>query len=148
MWLSQWLSDPHSAVRSTILAEFQKSLKAPTWPTVRRDRTIAELLAAAENIAQDSTRKAAENTARLRTKRLAGMAADPSSTLRETERLVKERSRAAYTQISTLLAELRELFAGTAQSDLAEEQAEKLKSKNPTLRILVSELRDQGFLTK
>jgi hypothetical protein len=147
-WLTQWMSNPHSTVRREILAEFQKSHPAPQWPTVRRDRTMAELTATATEIQDESARKAAEQAARKRAKRLADMAADPSPTLRETEQLVKQRSSEAYRQIATLLADLREALAGSEQSDLAEQQARKLKDKHPTLRLLTSELRRKGFVPK
>jgi hypothetical protein len=147
-WLAQWMADPHSNVRREILAEFQKSQQAPLWPTVSRYRTIAELNAVAEEIQHQADHKAAANAARQRAKRLAGMAADPARTLRETEELVTRRSGEAYRQIATLLAELRDALAGTEQSGLAEQQAQKLKSKNPTLRLLTSELRRVGLLPK
>jgi len=76
------------------------------------------------------------------------MAADPTETLRETEKHVKERTGSAYTKIAKLLVELREALAGTMQSGLAERQAQKLKAENPTLRLLVAELRKEGFLPK
>ncbi len=76
------------------------------------------------------------------------MAADPATTLRETEELVARRSTEAYRQIAMLLAELRAALAGSEQSGLAEEQARKLRTKNPTLRLLTSELRREGFLPK
>jgi hypothetical protein len=76
------------------------------------------------------------------------MAVDPTQTLRKTEKLVTQRSGEAYCQIATLLAELRDALAGTEQSGLAEQQAQKLKSKNPTLHLLTRELRRQGFLPK
>ncbi len=147
-WLAQWMADPHSIVRSEILEQFRKSRSAPLWPTIRRDRTIAELKATAEEIQQEADRNAAANAARQRVQRLADMAADPARTLRETEKLVARRSTEAYSQIATLLTELREALAGSEQSGLAEQQARKLKDKNPTLRLLTSELRRKGFLPK
>ncbi len=147
-WLAQLMSQSHATVRNQILAEFKKSRREPVWPTVRRDRTISSLLATAEAIDQKADRKKAEGVARERTKRLAEIATNPTRTLRETEELAKQRSKAAYTQISTLLAELRESQAGTDQSEVAEQQAQKLNRENPTLRTLVSELRKEGFLTK
>jgi len=147
-WLAQWLTDPHSIGRGEILAEFRESHRAPLWPAVRRDRTIAELKATAEEIQLEADRNKAANAARQRAKRLAGMAADPAQTLRETEKLVTQRSREAYRQIAMLLAELRGALAGSSQSGLAEEQARKLKNQNPTLRLLISELRREGFLPK
>ncbi len=76
------------------------------------------------------------------------MAADPVPTLLETERLVKVRSRDSYVEIATLLKDLREALAGTKQSGLAEQQAQKLKKENPTLNLLTSELRRAGLVTK
>jgi hypothetical protein len=147
-WLIQLLSDPHSSVRSEILAEFNKGRHASLWPTVRRDRTIAELLASADEIQEKADRKTVEKTARQRAKKLADMAADPQRVLREAEQLVPQRSHKAYRQIGQLLADLRESLAGTDQSGLAEQHAVQLKKKYPTLRVLVSELRRVGFLAK
>jgi hypothetical protein len=147
-WLLQWLSDPDSTVRREVLAGFQKSRRAPLWPSVRRDRTMAELTTSATKVHDQSARKAAEQATRKRAKNLADMAADPAPTLRETERLVNQRSTEAYQQIATLLADLREALAGSEQSELAEQQARKLKDKNPTLRLLTTELRHKGFVPK
>jgi len=147
-WLAQLMSDPRSTARMEILAAFRKSRNVPAWPTVHRDRTIAELLATAVKIEQENLRQAAEEAAQLKKKRLAAMKADPESVLRETEQLVNGRSREAYSKISKLLAELRESLAGSEQSGLAERQAQKLKKANPTLTLLVSQLRQEGFLAK
>lgn len=147
-WLLDWLADAHSSARRDMLAEFRKSRPTAAWPTVQRDRTIAELETAAEDVHKKAVRKAADKAAQQRTKRLADMAADPAPTLRETERLVKLRSRDSYTEIATLLKDLREALAGTKQSGLAEQQAQKLKKANPTLRLLTSELRRAGFVAK
>ncbi len=145
-WLLEWLADAHSSARSDVLAEFRKSRPMAAWPTVQRDRTIAELETAAEDIHKNAVRKATEKAAQKRAKRLADMAADPAPTLRETERLVKLRSRESYVAIATLLKDLREALAGTKQAGLAEQQAQKLKKENPTLNLLTSELRRAGFL--
>jgi hypothetical protein len=147
-WLCQLMTDPHGAVRREIIAEYQKSRKAPSWPTIQLDRTLADLRAAAETIGQDMSRKRAEAAARTRSSKLAGMAADPMKTLRETEKLVGERSTHSYGQIAELLADLREALAGTDQAGLAEQQARQLKEVNPTLHHLTSTLRRKGFLKK
>ncbi|HKB05952.1 MAG TPA: hypothetical protein VKD90_27405 [Gemmataceae bacterium] len=147
-WLVQWMTDPHSAARKELLAEFQQTQGAPLWPTVRPARTIAELERKATEVQRESDRKAIENAARKRAKRLAGMVADPDRTLRKTEELVAGRSREAYHEIATLLAELREALAGSERAGLAERQAQSLRAQNPTLRVLISELRRQGFLPK
>ncbi len=147
-WLLDMLADAHSSARSDMLAEFSKSRPGAAWPTVQRERTIAELETAAEDIHKKAVSKAAEKAEKQRTKRLADMAADPAPTLRETERLVKLRSRDSYSEIATLLKDLREALAGTKQSGLAEQQAQKLKKENPTLKLLTSELRRAGFVAK
>ncbi|MGD1278643.1 MAG: hypothetical protein ABR964_15635 [Tepidisphaeraceae bacterium] len=147
-WLHQLMADPRAAVRSEILAEYQKSQTTPSWPTIRLDRTIAEIRTAAEAIQHEQNRKHAEAAARRRAKKLAEMAADPTRTLRETEELVEERSLETYHQIALLLADLREALSSTDQSSLAEQHARKLKDKNPTLHHLTAELRGQGFLKK
>jgi hypothetical protein len=147
-WLTQWMTDPHSLVRREILAEFRQSRNAPLWPVVRRERTMAQLMARAEEIQDESNRKSAEKAARQKAKRLAGMAADPDRTLRETENLVAQRSTEAYRQIATLLADLREALVGSEQSGLAEQHAQELRRKNPTLRRLIAELRRERLLPK
>ena len=147
-WLAEWLADPRSAVRREILAEYQRSQGSPSWPTVRADRTIAELKAAAEEIARDLTRKKADKAARERAKKLADMAADADPTLRETEELTKQRTQRAYAQVAELLADLREALAGTDRVGLAEDQARKLKEANPKLHMLTSALRGKGFVKK
>jgi hypothetical protein len=147
-WLAQLMSDPQSMVRMDMLVAFRKSRHAPAWTTVRLKRTIAELRAAATKVEQERQHEAAEKAAREKTQRLANMKADPERFLRESEKLVKERSRDAYTKTSKILAELREALAGSDQSGLADRQAQKLRKANPTLSILVSALRREGFLPK
>ena len=147
-WLAQLMGDPHSAVRREILADFQKSQDTASWPTVRVDRTIAELKAAAEEFQSERNRKQAEKAARQRAKKLADMAADPTQTLRKTEDLVKQRSVDAYHEVALLLADLRQALSDSNRSSLAEQQARKLKEANPNLNHLTAELRRQGFLKK
>ena len=147
-WLAQLLADPQSKVGGEIRTAFQKSWNLPAWATVRRDRTIAQLEAAAAEVQREATRKSASKAAREKAKRLAGMAANPDPTLRHAESLVKKRTKDDYTQIGKLLAELREALAGTDRAGLAEQHAQKLRRENPTLRTLIAELRRAGFLTK
>lgn len=147
-WLIQLMSDPCSAVRSEILARFSNGRQPAVWPTVRRGLTIAELRLAAAEIQQRADQKAVEKVAREKVKRLAKMAADPENVLRELKPLTEQRTQSAYRQIGNVLAELRESLIGKNQSNLAEQFAQTLKRENPTLRILISELRRQGFLAK
>ncbi len=147
-WLSELMGDPQSTVVGRIRSEFQKSQKTPTWPTVHSGRTIAELQAIATEIEQKTIQRSIEKAACEKAKRLAAMAENPSQTLRETEDLVKNRSTTHYAKAAQLLAELRESLAGTDQAGLAEQQAQKLRLNNPTLKTLVSILRREGFLPK
>jgi hypothetical protein len=147
-WLARLMTDPGSSARSEILADFRKSRDAAPWPALGLDRTIAELEATAERIHDAAKRQAAAAAAAQKAKRLAGMAADPTPTLLETERLVALRSSESYRKIAMLLAELREALAGCEQSGLADQQARKLKTNNPTLHTLTSALRRQGFVPK
>src|SRR5207249_1907191 len=127
-WLAQWMSDADATLRREILAKFRSDRSASSWATVRRDRTIAELTATADQIADASSRKAAAKAARDRAKLLAKMAADPDRTLRETEDLVAQRNTEAYRKVAKHLADLRDALAGSEKSGLAEEQARKLKN--------------------
>jgi murein L,D-transpeptidase YcbB/YkuD len=158
-WLARLLGDPDFTVRAEILAAYRANRVPPTWPTVRRDRTIAELQAAAEELSHKAEqkaaarqvaaeRKAAEKAARERAQRQAAMAADSAPYLQETEQLVNLRGVDSYRQIGELLADLRAALAGSKQAGLAERQAEKLHKRNPTLSRLTSELRRHGFLPK
>ena len=58
------------------------------------------------------------------------MVTNPASTLRETERLVTERTTQADRQVGQLLADLREVLSASGRSNLAEEQARELKNAN------------------
>jgi len=147
-WLAELMSGSKARLRTEILAEFNKQQPADTWPTVKLDRTIAELRAAADEIQRGMDNKAAAEAAGKRAKKLASMAADPAPYLKKTEQLVAQRSTDAYQQVSQLLADLREALADTGRSKLAERQAQKLKTHNPTLRHLTAALRRHGFLPK
>ena len=120
----------------------------PHWPTVDLKRTIAQLWSAADDIHEKKKAKAAAKAARQRTAKLKKMAADPSPYLKKTEQLVAERSTATYGEAAKLLAELREALDGTKKAGLAEKQALKLKTKNPTRHHLAAALKREGFLSK
>jgi hypothetical protein len=147
-WLATLMADANSAVRAEIMAKYRSDNSLPTWPTTLKNRTISQLHAAAADCAREAQRKAAEIAARQRAKRLAQMATDPTATLRETERLVKERSTNAYRRIAESLADLSEALAESGRAALAEKQAQKLKAANPKLHLLTSELRRKGFVPK
>jgi hypothetical protein len=147
-WLAAWMADAASPARAEMLAEYKSARDMPKWPTAEPKRTIAQLQAAATEIADKARKRAAAQQARQRAKRLADMAENPTATLRETEKLVAERTTDAYRQVAELLADLREALASSGKSQLAEQHAQKLRAANPTLRVLVSELRRQGFLPK
>jgi len=147
-WLAELLSDSESSVQAKIRAKFEKAAGAPLWPTVEAGRTVAQLRATAEEIHCKGKKAADAKAARQRANRLKKMATAPTPYLRKTEKLVAERTTDAYEEASRLLADLREALAGSKQSDLAEKQAHKLKTANPTLRHLTAALRRQGFVKK
>jgi hypothetical protein len=147
-WLSQLLADPRSRVRSEILAEYQKSRSAPSWPVLSLNRTLRELDTAGEELQQRIDRQKADAAARERAQKLARMKADPQSTIKKTEELIKQRSGRIYSEIADMLADLREALAGTAQAGLAEQQARRLKEENPKRSGFTGELRRRGFVKK
>ena len=145
-WLATWMADPHSSARRELMQAYQSDNQEPCWPTIELGRMISDLETAAEKIEQEAELKKA--AARARTKRLQQMAANPLPTLRETEKLVEERTGHAYARIAQHLAELREALANSPQASLAEDHARKLKQKHPTLKLLSSELKKKGLLGK
>ncbi len=147
-WLAAILEDSASTVRAEMLAKYRASFDAPVWPTTKPNRTIAQLEDLAQDIAKEEEQKAAAKAERQKEARLAAMAKDPNKTLRETEQLVTERTSDAYRRVAELLAELREVQLTAGSANLAEKQAQKLKAANPTLKLLVGELRKKGFLPK
>lgn len=147
-WLTQLMADPDSSVRKEILAGFRQSIGVSAWPTVPAGRTMAELLAAEEDLFKKAKQKKDKAAERARAKKLAEMVADPAPTLLEAERLADIGGTDSYDQAAKLLAELRDAVRGTTHNGLAEEQAAKLKEKHPTKKMLVAALRRQGFLPK
>lgn len=147
-WLTTLMNEPLSPVRAEMLAKYRAEVALPVWPTTRPNRTLAQLHAAAVEISQKAEQRATAKAAQQRKKRLAMMAADPADLLRKTEQLVAKRTTDAYRRVAELLAELREALADSGQTDLAEKHAQKLKTKHPTLRMLVGELRRHGFISK
>jgi hypothetical protein len=148
VWLLELMTEPNSTVRADILAEFRAHHKGPSWPTVRKDRTLAQLESAADEIELRANEKAKADAARKRALKLKEMAADPDKYLKKAEQLARERAVSSYREMAETLADVREALAGSAKSDLAEKQARKLKAANPKLSRLISELRQKGFLAK
>ncbi len=146
-WLAALMVDHNSAIRAELLEKYRADRGAPTWLTNQPKRAISELRAIAVEIASRKRRKADEKSAREKSRRFAKMAVDPTTTLRETEQLILRGTSDAYRQAVELLAELREALSASDRSDMAEEQAQKLKANNPTRRLLIRELRRHGFVS-
>jgi hypothetical protein len=147
-WLAEWLANSESDIRNTVLEAYRGGRPNPAWPTANTGRTIADLFTLAEEVAERQKRQKAEKAQRQRKKKLAAMAADPEATLSKAAHLVNQRGVERYAEAASLLAELREVLQGTPRAGLADEEARKLVKANPTLRSLVSKLREQGFLAK
>ena len=120
----------------------------PAEEEEEEEEDVVDQPSSIRNPAVETKKKAVAKAARQRSRHLKKMAADPTPFLRKTEQLVAERSIDAYQQISELLADLREALADGKQSNLAEKQALKLKTKNPTLCHLTAALRRKGFVPK
>ncbi len=131
-----------------MLSEFRSAQIVPDWPTVRSNRTVAQLWAAAAEIKQEKARKRAAARANQRAVRLQQMAAKPKPFLREAAQLAAKRTMAAYQQAGEILADLREALAGSNQANLAECQAKALRQKYPTAHGLIAELRRRELIAK
>lgn len=147
-WLARLMADSDSSVRAELLDSYRTAQDSPTWPTTPPSRTIEQLLAEESEIVEKAEQKAAAKAIQQRIKRLHSMAEDPEATLREAEQLVAQRGSLSYQKCAELLSDLREALAGSDQSGLAEEHAQKLKADNPTLKQLAGALRRHGFVTK
>ncbi|MBN1587884.1 MAG: hypothetical protein JW888_00050 [Pirellulales bacterium] len=104
-WLAELLSDSESSVQAKIRAKFEKAAGVPSWPAVEAGRTVAQLKTTAEEIHCKKKKAAEAKATRQRTTRLTKMAADPTPYLRTTEKLVAERTTAAYEEACKLLAD-------------------------------------------
>ena len=144
-WLADLLGDAKSSVRQTIMAEYRRTTKAPTWPTVQLNRSLSELYELADAVQTKLDQKAEERATRERQKELAQLQADPDAAIEKTNALVKQRGRDAYSELAQLLARLREALIDSNRTDIPKKHAVKLCRENPTLGLLKSELRKQGF---
>jgi hypothetical protein len=147
-WLAALMRGPSSKVRADILEQFRKDRPGARWPTVELGRTIADLRQTASEIQQAIDERSAAEAARKRANKLAKMADDPKPYLDQTEKLVAQRTTAAYDKVGRLLADLHEALIETDRTGVAEQQAEKLTKKHPTLRHLTAALRRKGFVSK
>ena len=147
-WLASLMKDRAAPVRAEMLTKFRTDQAVPAWPTSNPGRTMTQLCDLETEIAEKAKQQAAATAAKARQKKLAQIAADPTTTLRETERLVAARSTSGYKKAAELLAELREALAQFGKVGVAEDQAVKLKKQNPTLKILHKELRNAGLVAK
>ena len=144
------LGDPHAPVRDEMLTAFRKAYSEPTWPTAPVSRTIGELAeivhsAARERQAKERAQEQAKQQAALE-KRYRMVAADAPSILKETEKLVAERTAKAYGIAAQKLAELSRALAGTDRAELAKQHALKLRQAYPRLVRLAEELKKHGLL--
>ena len=148
VWLASLMKDRAAPVRAEMLTKFRTDQAVPAWPTSNPGRTMTQLCDLEAEIAEKAKQRAAATAAKARQKKLGQIAADPTVTLLETERLVATRSTSGYQKAAELLAELREAHALVGKAGVAEEQALKLKTQNPTLKVLHKELRKAGLVAK
>jgi len=144
-WLARLLSDSQAAVRAEVIEYYRACRGDLAWPTRAANRTIGELFVAADSVAKERAKKAAEKTSRERAQRLTKMRTDPAPFLKQADKLVGERSSSSYRKAAEMLAELRDALSGGRRADLPEQHARKLKDANPTLNHLKKALREMGF---
>jgi hypothetical protein len=134
-------------------AELSKRFREGTLPTGKSPapdaerRTVGQLLAARDDIAQERARKAAEKAAKervrkereraeARAKHLDDLAGREPATWREVDALIATGQPKAYDQAVTLLVDLRDLAARTGRTTEAEArilELRRLHSKKPSL---------------
>ncbi|CAN5600430.1 hypothetical protein BH10PLA2_BH10PLA2_09630 [soil metagenome] len=146
-WLLEWLSNPESRERLSVLTEFRSS-QGIVWPTKPSKRSVQQLERLAQETQSDLESKAAATAARKRKQHLQTMASEPESFLQQTEVLVNNRSTENYVKTAEILADLREALSGSENASLPERHAVRLVKDNPTLKRLVGELRKRGFIRK
>jgi hypothetical protein len=147
-WLLELLAEERSTVRAKILTAFHEGSDTLLWPTTPGERTMRQLIDAAEALSRgDKARVTRENADRL-AELHQNMSKDPKPFLKKVDQLIKQQTMAAYGQAAKLLADLRDVLADGTQSTLADDKAQKLREKYPTRRHMISVLKKQGFLNK
>ncbi|MCC9654682.1 hypothetical protein [Rhodopirellula halodulae] len=133
------------AVRAESLAAIRNASGMETWPTTEGTRTLAELREQAS--AESDQRKKRELAAEQRKlkKRLAKIREDPSAAISEAEKLIQKRSTTSYQQAAKLLSELRVAIGGEKGERLANDAAERIVKKHPTLHHVKRAFKDEGL---
>jgi len=143
---SRLLSGHAEAVRSETLARIRAETPTIVWPTAEPTRTLAQLVELASGARQRREQEEQRKAEAAHRRRLKKIASDPGSVARRVEDLVKLRSTDCYRQAAQELVDLREALGPDDGPAKAKAIAARLRRANPTLRILVSELRKQGLL--
>ncbi len=142
----QLLSSAGDEARAETLAQIRNQTPTAAWATAEPTRTYVQLAELSEEVRKVREQKQKRRADAAHSKRLKAIAADPSAVERRVEDLVKMRSTYCYRQAAEELAHLREALGPEDGPGNANRVAERLRRSNPTLRLLVSELRKKGLL--
>ena len=134
------------ATRAETLARIRDETGAGTWPLAEPTRTLAQLRESAGGVRDQRLQREEQARDRARRKRLAAIAADPSKTIANIEKLVKTRSVDSYEEAASQLADLCEALGPEPGAARARAVAEKLRRENPRLHRLIAALRKRGLL--
>jgi hypothetical protein len=136
-------------VRSRLLRRFQQetALSAPrATGFAPGTRTIAELIAAAEEHAEAERRAEAERQARQRADYLDGLAARQEQTWHCIETLIEMKRAAEYDQAVRNLADLRDVAARTAATQGFASRLRDLRFRHASKKALMSRLDKAGLI--
>jgi hypothetical protein len=143
----KFLADDGQSIRVETLSRICDESGKTAWPLEKPTRTLAQLIELSKEAGGKRQRKEQLSSEAARRKRLKAIAADPRKLIENVEDLVKSRSTDCYIQAAQELADLREAIGpkfGPAQAQAA---AEKLRRENPSLKRLISALKNQGLLS-
>jgi hypothetical protein len=143
--LQKCLTGDVADVRAEVMAHVRQAAGIAVWPLTEPTRTYVELRQAEKAVEQQRQHREEQVRQAKRRKRLAELRADPKRTVGHVKRLVQQRSRDSYEEAAQELADLREALGPERGPKLAAAAAEALRQEHPTLRVLISCLRKQGF---
>lgn len=148
-WLLELLTGSGRTAQAQLKTAYQSGNASDTkWPTVPATRTIAQLRATADDLAEQAEQKANQRAAKKRMELLVQMASDPNKFLKLAEKLVGQFSVDSYDEAGKLLADLREALSASGRGHIPTQYAEMLREKHPTKKQIVTYFRKHGLLQK
>lgn len=154
--LARVMEGGESVLRAELLRRFRAEREEISGEPAEPPRTVAELLAAAEQRAQERRRREAERAERerirrereeaaARERRLDALAKREADAWRQAEELVATKKPAAYDEAVQLLSDLRELGARGGRSAEVEERIRALRERHARKLSFVDRLERAGL---